>query len=171
MWLNSTPLSEFALPGFIFNCDDLVCDFWNDTGWNTDLLASCLPLDITEQILNVPPAFDSCGEDSQIWGYTSNGTFRLLVLSLHIVFSLTLIALIILLGSLSGNWTFLLTLIPLFGFFVMESCLLMFRESKGTLLLMTLALYVIKLRNLFLISSEIVPLFSLFGRLSPFLHL
>ncbi|KAK9939901.1 hypothetical protein M0R45_016581 [Rubus argutus] len=75
IWITSAPLCEFVIPDVRININDKVCNFWTDTGWNIDLLSSCLPLNIVDQILNVPPGFDGCGDDTQIWGETSNDIF------------------------------------------------------------------------------------------------
>ncbi|XP_040372858.1 uncharacterized protein LOC112194030 [Rosa chinensis] len=75
VWFPPTALINYALPDSIINIEDTVCSFWNDNGWDLNLLSDCIPTGITDQILRIPPGFDGCGDDTQIWGGTSNGSF------------------------------------------------------------------------------------------------
>ncbi|PRQ60552.1 putative reverse transcriptase zinc-binding domain-containing protein [Rosa chinensis] len=75
MWLPPFSLQNHILPSASFNPIDKISNFWDDHGWDIDKLIACLPQHIIDQIIRIPPAFDGCGEDKQIWGYTSNGIF------------------------------------------------------------------------------------------------
>ncbi|XP_024171911.1 uncharacterized protein LOC112177904 [Rosa chinensis] len=75
IWLPPLPLIHYALPGAFIDSNITLCSFWDANGWNIDLLFSLLPSGIVNQIVHIPPGFDGCGDDIQIWGCTSNGSF------------------------------------------------------------------------------------------------
>ncbi|XP_024158077.2 uncharacterized protein LOC112165700 [Rosa chinensis] len=74
-WILPNALINFALPSAHINPNATICDFWNDTGWDLDLLSSVVPNEIISLIINVPTGFEGCGDDTLIWGATSNGCF------------------------------------------------------------------------------------------------
>ncbi|KAK9944849.1 hypothetical protein M0R45_010396 [Rubus argutus] len=76
IWVTPTPLIDSVITDIVINIEDKVHLFWDDNGWNERLLSSCLPLNIVNKILTIPPGFDGCGDDIQIWGCTSNGIFN-----------------------------------------------------------------------------------------------
>lgn len=74
-WALPSALLSHALPNITIDHTASVCDFWNDFGWNFDLLVASLPSHVVDVIVNIPTGFEGCGEDSKIWTATSNGCF------------------------------------------------------------------------------------------------
>ncbi|KAL6184070.1 hypothetical protein ACLB2K_045474 [Fragaria x ananassa] len=74
-WALPTALISYALPNIPINHVATVCEFWDDFGWNLDLLAASLPSHVVDVIINIPTGFEGCGDDTKIWAATSNGCF------------------------------------------------------------------------------------------------
>lgn len=75
IWFPPSPLINHVIPDSVIDIDATICSFWNDNGWNLNLLFTCLPPHIIDQILHIPTGFDGCEDDIQIWTHTSNGSF------------------------------------------------------------------------------------------------
>ncbi|PRQ37815.1 putative RNA-directed DNA polymerase [Rosa chinensis] len=74
-WFHGKPLTLTFAPSSIPNFHAKVKDFWNEHGWNMDLLRSVLPDDLISQIVKIPAGYSGCGSDKLIWGATSTGKF------------------------------------------------------------------------------------------------
>ncbi|KAL6140994.1 hypothetical protein ACLB2K_059286 [Fragaria x ananassa] len=75
-WFTSEPLIHHALPSASFDENvSISFFFWNNDGWNVPLLLSVLPVDIVQEIINVPTGFGDSGTDTLIWGASANGCF------------------------------------------------------------------------------------------------
>ncbi|XP_062021276.1 uncharacterized protein LOC133737799 [Rosa rugosa] len=75
IWLPPLALINYIHHDVEIDINATICSFWNENGRNINLLYSYFPDDIVSRILHTPPGFDGCGEDIQIWNYTSNGDF------------------------------------------------------------------------------------------------
>ncbi|XP_050386206.1 uncharacterized protein LOC126802601 [Argentina anserina] len=74
-WLTPNALISHVIPNAHVDHNATVCDFWDDLGWNIDLLSTALPDDIVNLVINTPTGFEGCGDDVKIWSATSNGIF------------------------------------------------------------------------------------------------
>ncbi|PRQ60738.1 putative reverse transcriptase zinc-binding domain-containing protein [Rosa chinensis] len=84
IWLPPLALINYIHHDVEIEINATICSFWNENGWNINFLYSYFPDDIVSRILHTPPGFDGCGEDIQIWNYTTNGDFS--VKSAHNIF-------------------------------------------------------------------------------------
>ncbi|XP_062013929.1 uncharacterized protein LOC133730329 [Rosa rugosa] len=74
-WLIPTALITHALPNAVINHNATICEFWDDFGWNIEMLSSVLPIHLVDLAINTPTGFEGCGDDIKIWATTSNGCF------------------------------------------------------------------------------------------------
>lgn len=74
-WTGLGALSAFALNPDAIDTDILVKDFWSNDDWNFQLLLTCLPVQIVNQISKIHLSQSDDVSDKQIWQPTSNGSF------------------------------------------------------------------------------------------------
>jgi ribonuclease HI len=74
-WTGLGPLSNFALHSDAIVYDALIHDFWSDNDWNIQLLSTCLPSHIVDQISKYPISQSGDVSDNQVWRPSSNGNF------------------------------------------------------------------------------------------------